>query len=92
MPFVGVVLKKSEEKQIAKIIKQNNIICINEKTIQNIRNIKFETILMNTNLMNSKDEFRKILENLKYLIINADLCDLRNNKKFKFKSYNIWIQ
>ena len=49
-----------------------NIIFINDKNILNVKNIKFETIIIDAKIKN-KFELRKILSNAKYIILNSDI-------------------
>ena len=58
--------------KLSKILPVENIIFINEKNIINIKNIKFETIVIDTKI-NNKIELRKIISNSKYLILNSDI-------------------
>lgn len=81
MACIGIVADKNSEQEIEKILLEkskeyNNIftiIIINEKSINNIKNIKFETILIYKNIIKSEDVFKQILLNTKYLILNSDI-------------------
>lgn len=81
MTCIGIVADKNSEQEIEKILLEkskeyNNIftiIIINEKSINNIKNIKFETILIYKNIIKSEDVFKQILLNTKYLILNSDI-------------------
>lgn len=81
MTCIGIVADKNSEKEIEKILLEkskeyNNIftiIIVNEKSINNIKNIKFETILIYKNIIKSEDVFKQILLNTKYLILNSDI-------------------
>lgn len=81
MACIGIVADKNSEQEIEKILLEkskeyNNIftiIIINEKSINNIKNIKFETILIYKNIIKSEDIFKQILLNTKYLILNSDI-------------------
>ena len=60
--------------------KKHSVIVINDKNVNNIRNICFETILIiDFSETFEKDDINKIFNNTKYLIINADL----DNESFK---------
>ena len=81
MSFIGVFANKkcfeTIQKQITKKIKEPNLqlVQINLKSIENIKNIKFETIIIEDSLekfKNHKEVLKKILENTQYLIINTD--------------------
>ncbi len=79
MSIIGLV---TENKKFIENILLNNfiqnhvILTINKENIDSIRNVKFETILINTDnkkVFNNVDSLKKILSNTKYLIINSDL-------------------
>ncbi len=76
MFFIGVITNQKNElymkDKLSKILPVENIIFINEKNIINIKNIKFETIVIDTKI-NNKIELRKIISNSKYLILNSDI-------------------
>lgn len=78
MKFIGVI---SGDKYIkSKLIehlnsKDNiyNIVNISEKNIKSLKELKFETIVINNNnIQKNTEEFDKILNNSKYVIINSD--------------------
>ena len=80
MPFIGIISDSKSERIIKNILekcfeKEANIFIINSNSVENLKNIKFETILMTYNseiLKSNKDVVTRIIENAKYLIINAD--------------------
>lgn len=84
MTFVGII---SDNKSF-QILKENlgtqdiNFIQINNKSIDNIKNIKFQIIIINKELK-SFEEKKLIIDTLcvnsKYIVINTDL-----NKEFNF--------
>lgn len=79
MSFIGVITENKNEINVKNIISKNistNIIIINEKNIENIKNVKFETILIcgiNEKVFEKKDILKKIISNVKFLIINSDI-------------------
>lgn len=81
MAFIGIISDSKSEKIIKMILDErlgnaNNIIIINSKSIENLRNIKFETILIANNnniITENKETLKRIINNTKYLIINADI-------------------
>ena len=81
MAFIGIISDSKSEKIIKMILnekldKDNNIIIINSKSVDNLKNIKFETVLIadNNNIIKeNKEALNKIVSNTKYLIINADI-------------------
>ena len=81
MSFIGVVAGKkcfeNIKKKITEEIKDEtiNFIQINLRSIGNVKNIKFETIIVEDNIdkfRNNKDILEKICENTQYLMINTD--------------------
>ena len=76
MFFVGVITnQKNEEyvkKELSGIIPTDNIIFINDRNITNIKNIKFEVIIID-NKINNKIELRKIISDAKIIILNTDI-------------------
>ena len=82
MTFIGVIANskcfKNIKQKINEEIKDNtvNLIHINNRSIENIKNIKFETIIIEDKLekFEPKTEIlNKIFENIEYLIINTDI-------------------
>lgn len=78
MPFIGIIAEERKsniiKKQIVERLKidENLIILIKEKNIENIKNIKFDTIILDRKFNNEKN-LKMVLENVKYLIINCDV-------------------
>ena len=90
MAFIGVIAESKNEMQIKKIIsknlnsenKEHTVITINSKSIDNIKNIRFETILVISleELSKKYGMINEILKNAKYLVINSDIDE--NNLEF----------
>lgn len=74
MFFIGIITNQKNEAYIKKELLEieKNIIFINEKNISNVKNVKFETIIIDDSIEN-KAELRKIIENAKYVILNTDI-------------------
>lgn len=82
MPFIGVIAKESESNFIKKEVVRNaeknkfEVLNINKKNIENIKNIRFDVVVINDDI---EDFFRvsKYLEDVikksKFLIINTDM-------------------
>ena len=75
MSNIGIVASERQTKQIKKQINQENIkielISINPKSIENIKNIKFEIIVIQDTLEKQKENKKYIIEmlkNAKYLL------------------------
>ncbi len=76
MPFVGVVAENQDYETIKNMLTPNNLdielIQIKESNIENIKNVKFDTVVINTEMHKNKKYLKKILENSNYLVINTD--------------------
>ena len=81
--FIGIVAESKNEMGIKRIlesklnspIKEHTIIVINDKSAENIRNIKFQAILVMTldEIIDKKEIAYKIFNNSEYLVMNADV-------------------
>ena len=77
MPFIGVIADEKNENFIRREIvdnlklRESSVLFIKEKSIENIKNIKFETIILARKFKNM-EMLKQILLNAKYLIINTD--------------------
>ena len=82
MPFIGIVSKENDsnfiKNQILKSAKlcEFEIININEESVVNIKNIKFETIIINDDieeLLSKSKYLEELMENAKYIVVNSDI-------------------
>lgn len=84
MPFIGIVSKEEDKvKEYIKLnknLKINNIFFINDKSINNMKNIKFDTILILDDKYNIESEsvLQKLIMNSKYIIIQSEIQDKLN--------------
>lgn len=92
MSFIGIVSDNKCFEIIKDKIKQSdkekkfNLIHINSKSIENIKNIKFEVIVINSELEklnNYSLNLERLCENSKYLILNTDINSEENLIKSK---------
>lgn len=79
MSFIGVICKTKNENYIGQILtkklKENNIIVFTKENIENLKNIKFETILIlsnNEEVLSKREIVKNIIKKAKYLVINFD--------------------
>ena len=81
MTFIGMVSEHKSFENIKEILKKNsknniNLIHICKKSISNIKNIRFETIIVDSSLDEFKEE-KLLIESLclhaKYIVINTDI-------------------
>ena len=82
MPFIGIIAEEDKENCIRRQIieklnlRESSVLFIKEKSIENIKNIKFETILLDREFKNV-EMLKILLKNVKYLVINSDIgCNL----------------
>ena len=77
MTFIGIITDQKSENDISKLLGnnnffiENNVIFIKEKNIDNIKNVHFDTVVINRRFEKS-DELNKLLENTKNVIVNMD--------------------
>ena len=76
MSFMGIITNPKNENYIKKFLKKyiniEYVIFINEKNIENMRNIKFDTILLGRKF-EENEMLNEIIRKCKYLILNSDL-------------------
>lgn len=77
MPFIEIITDSKSQNQLNKVITKqmvNNceLLYIKEKNIENIKNIKLETLVLNRKIENI-ELINKIAENTKNIIFNLDL-------------------
>lgn len=81
MTFIGMVSDYKSFENVKEVLKKNknndfNLIYICKKSISNIKNIKFEIIVIDGNLCEFKEEMlliEKICANAKFVVINSDI-------------------
>lgn len=82
MPFIGIVSKENDSNFIKNEIAKNatsnklEIININKKSIENIKNIKFDVLVINEDieeLLKNSNYLEDILKKANYVIINSDI-------------------
>lgn len=78
MPFIGIISEESTENMLDKRISdelnlgQSSVLYIKEKSIENMKNITFETIIL-AREFKKVEQLKKILEKATYLVINSDI-------------------
>lgn len=77
MPFIEIITDSKSQNQLNKVITKqmvNNceLLYIKEKNIENIKNIKLETLVLNRKIENV-ELINKIVGNAKNIIFNLDL-------------------
>ena len=88
MSFIGIISDNKDYEFIKKELMKDRdyyklqLINIKEKNIENIKNVKFETMIICNDLKEiaTKEVYiEKILKNTKYLIINSDINIKKDN-------------
>ena len=98
MAFIGIIADSKSEKIISMILeeklgKNNNIMVINSRSVENLKNIKFETILLANNnkiIEENREALNKIISNTKFLVLNADIdvnLDIQENVELKIITF-----
>ena len=78
MPLVGIIASKREVQAIRKEIREKDIeiIEITKESVENIKNIKFDEIIILKNINLSEKEYKymkEIISKVKYLIFSGDI-------------------
>lgn len=80
MTFIGIVSEQKSDIELERAIAGNlltksNIIHIHVDNIENMKNVKFETILVieTKTILSKADVLKKMISNTQYLIINSDI-------------------
>lgn len=83
MLFIGIITDQKSENDIKRLLMsnnfltENNVIFIKEKNIDNIKNVHFDTVVINKEF-EKIDELNKLLENAKNVIVNMDTIDIED--------------
>ena len=92
MPFIEIITDSKSQAQLNKVITKSmvnncDILYIKDKNIENTKNIKLETLILNRSIENV-DIRKKILENSKNIILKLDLnTGIEQNLKTNIISY-----
>ena len=80
MSIIGIVASERQTNQIRKEIQKEKlkleIISINYKSIENLKHIKFEIVIIQDSIEKLKEKqksIKEILANAKYLLLNSDI-------------------
>ncbi len=82
MPFIGIIAKENDNNFIKKTINKNaklnkfEIININIKSIENVKNVKFDILVINeniSNLLKQSSYLENIISKAYYVIVNSDI-------------------
>lgn len=82
MPFVGIMSKENDSNFIKNAISKNSkgnnfeVININRKSIENVKNVKFDVLVICENiekLLKNSSYLEEIIKKADYIIINSDV-------------------
>ena len=91
MAFIGIVAEKKDACDIEKNLRnffekkgqKHNLLLIHNSNLENMKNIKFETVLICTNLKQKQEILNQILEQVSYVVVNADIVSLAKLQQTK---------
>lgn len=76
MSFIGIVTNPNNEEYIRRMLEgisqEENLQLISDKNIGNMRNVRFE-MLMIDKTVKDKNKLKRLITNAKYVLLNADL-------------------
>lgn len=77
MSFVGILCTPKQERYVKPILNSNlqgmDVIVLKEDTIQNFKNITFDTVAVFTSKLPKEEEvLQKIINKAKHIVINSD--------------------
>lgn len=87
MVFIGIVTDSKSQKNIEKLLmvnkflKNNKVIFLKDKNINNMKNIHFDTIIINSK-NEENGELADIIKNAKRIILNTDVSENTNIDSF----------
>ena len=93
MSIIGIIASEGQVNQIRKELKKDlevELISINYKSIENIKNIKFKIVIIYDSIEKLKEKqfyVKEILKETKYLLLNKDITI--NEEIFKDMNANI---
>ena len=92
MPFIEIITDSKSQTQLNKVITKKmvndcDILFIKDKNIENTKNIKLETLVLNRSVEND-ELMSKIMKNSKNLILNLDLNE---NLQYEDSCNFIWL-
>lgn len=94
MSFIGVFTETRKEIELKHVIKNyfesinqvHTVIIINQKNIDNMKNIKFEVVVLDANVLGNTLNVQKIITNAKVVVVNTDLSvNLKCIKNLKLR-------
>lgn len=91
MAFIGILTDSSHEpylkQNLSEIIKHNQILFLTQESLKNVKNIKFQVMILGKKITKQQQELRQLLEKTQYLIFNADRTE--NTEILKDLSFHL---
>ena len=97
MALIEIITNPKSEEELKRVIDKgiadnNEVMFIKEKNLENIKNIKLETVIINAKIEN-EILLKRIIDNSKYLIVNSDFIEnikdyINDNQKIITYGYN----
>lgn len=94
MLLIGILTESGHDsylkEELKEILKKEHIFFLKESNMQNLKNIKFQVLLIGKKVLKNKEEIREIIKKADYVILNADIIenlDLLNNLDVQLITY-----
>ncbi len=79
MSLVGIFTESKNENYLKKglknVFQQEQVFFLKEESIENLKNITFQTILIGKSISKNEQILRDLMKKAQYLIFNADILD-----------------
>ena len=98
MSCIGIITESKKELELEQKVKitlknlgkKPAIIVINQKSIENIKNVKFELIILETNIFENSNLIKRVLMNSERILVNSDFnsnLEIIHNLKLSVITY-----
>ena len=98
MSCIGIITESKKEIELEQKVKTTlknlgkkpAIIVINQKSIENIKNVKFELIILETNIFENSNLIKRVLMNSERILVNSDFnsnLEIIHNLKLSVITY-----
>lgn len=90
MSLIGVLTKSKHQDYLKKQLPEEQLFFLKESSLENLKNIKFQTILIGKKIIKNKNQVRELAKKAQYVIFNTDIqenLDLLEDLSFKLITY-----
>lgn len=90
MSLIGVLTKSKHQDYLKKQLPEEQLFFLKESSLENLKNIKFQTILIGKKIIKNKNKVRELAKKAQYVIFNTDIqenLDLLEDLSFKLITY-----